>query len=120
MRRPSQADARMPPAGTGTRCPAPSSAANSSVSSPSTKAAVRPMKWMPMTGAPAATARVCSTIDGTPLSVLAISPASRRARLEALPDLVLRQITADEHDAALALLVVAPFALVVAVQDHVH
>src|SRR5262249_31974483 len=46
--------------------------------------------------------------------------SSRYAALEALPDLLLRQIAADEHHAAQALLALAPFALVIPVKDHVH
>src|SRR5262245_30999465 len=44
---------------------------------------------------------------------------SRHAALEALPDLLLRQVTANEHHAAHALLVLPPVALVIAVKDHV-
>src|SRR3954452_19978987 len=43
---------------------------------------------------------------------------SRQAGLEALPDLVLRQLAADEDEAALALLAGLPRALVIAVENH--
>src|SRR5215470_15400324 len=46
--------------------------------------------------------------------------SSRHAALEALPDLVLRQVAADEHHAAHPLLALAPLALVIAIEDHVH
>src|ERR1700688_690333 len=45
---------------------------------------------------------------------------SSQAALEAGPDARLGQFPADEHDAALALLVVLPRALMVAVENHVH
>src|ERR1700736_3318021 len=45
---------------------------------------------------------------------------SRHAALEPLADLLLRQIAADEDDAALALLALLPRALMIAVEDHVH
>src|SRR3954449_900843 len=45
---------------------------------------------------------------------------SRQAGLEALPDLVLRQLAADEDEAALAPLAGLPRALVIAVENHVH
>src|SRR3954452_23804620 len=45
---------------------------------------------------------------------------SRQAGLEALPDLVLRQLAADEDEAALALLAGLPRTLVIAVENHVH
>src|SRR5262249_39968146 len=46
--------------------------------------------------------------------------ASRHATRKALPDLLLRQLAADEDDAALALLAVLPGTLMIAVEDHVH
>src|SRR6478735_215046 len=45
---------------------------------------------------------------------------SRQAGLEPLPDLVLRQLAADEDEAALALLAGLPRPLVIAVENHVH
>src|SRR4029078_8651667 len=45
---------------------------------------------------------------------------SRQAILEPLPDLVLRQLAADEDEAALAVLAGLPPPLVIAVEDHVH
>src|SRR4051812_10419670 len=45
---------------------------------------------------------------------------SRQATLEPLPDLVLRQLAADEDEAALALLAGLPRPLVIAVENHVH
>src|SRR3954454_24380886 len=45
---------------------------------------------------------------------------SRQAILEPLPDLVLRQLAADEDEAALALLAGLPRPLMIAVEDHVH
>ena len=41
-------------------------------------------------------------------------------RLETLADFLFRQLAADEHELAVALLAVLPGPLVVAVQDHVH
>ncbi len=46
--------------------------------------------------------------------------ASSHATLETLADFLFGQIAPDEHDAALALLAVLPFALVIAVEHHVH
>ena len=40
--------------------------------------------------------------------------------LKPLADFLFRQISADEHDAAFAFLALAPGALVIAVQNHVH
>ncbi len=54
------------------------------------------------------------------VSFIASPSASSRTFLETLPDLLFREIAADEHDAALARLVLAPGALMVAVQDHMH
>src|SRR5215475_9945269 len=48
------------------------------------------------------------------------APPSRHAAGEAFPDLLLRQLAADEDDAALALLARLPRTLVVAVENHVH
>src|SRR3954470_13376598 len=45
---------------------------------------------------------------------------SRDAALEPLFDRLVRQVAADEHDAAGAPLVILPGALMVAIQDHVH
>src|SRR4051812_2601824 len=45
---------------------------------------------------------------------------SRQAGLEPLADLVLRQLAADEDEAALALLARLPRPLVIAVENHVH
>src|SRR5476651_171248 len=42
------------------------------------------------------------------------------AAFEAGADFSLRQLAPDEHQTAVALFVVAPFALVIAVQNHVH
>src|SRR6185436_6718947 len=44
----------------------------------------------------------------------------RQAGLEPLPDLVFRQLAADEDEAALALLAGLPRPLVIAVENHVH
>src|SRR5262249_33101285 len=55
-----------------------------------------------------------------PVGGRAAAPGSGDAALEAGPDLLFRQLLADEHDAALALLAVLPGALVIAVKDHVH
>src|SRR5437899_2555498 len=46
--------------------------------------------------------------------------ASRQAAREAFPDLLLRQLAADEDEPAFALLAVLPGALVIAIEDHVH
>src|SRR5215467_3101760 len=93
------------------------SSTNSSPSSPSTNTAVEPRKCTPTTGAPAITWRVRSASDGIWAGV---SLTSGDAAFEALPDLVFRQIAADEDDTAVALLVGAPRALVIAIKDHVH
>src|SRR5208282_3309952 len=45
---------------------------------------------------------------------------SRHAILKSLPDFLLRQVAADKDDAAVALLILVPWPLVVAVEDHVH
>src|SRR5262245_19285169 len=45
---------------------------------------------------------------------------SRQAAFESFPDLLLRQLAADEDDAAFALLALLPWPLVVALEDHVH
>src|SRR6476620_6449132 len=45
---------------------------------------------------------------------------SRQAGLEPLPDLVFRQLAADEDEAALAFLAGLPRPLVIAVENHVH
>src|SRR3981081_4413663 len=45
---------------------------------------------------------------------------SRQATLEPLPDLLLRQLAADEDEAALALLIGLPGPLMIAVEDHVY
>src|SRR5262249_16436454 len=104
-------------------------------SSPKTNAALSPRKCAATTAPPARTGRVRSTTEGVlaRVSVMprppstdwraALDPAarpSRQAAFEAVPDLLLRQLAADEDDAAFALLVVLPWALVIAVEDHVH
>src|SRR5262249_23084640 len=48
------------------------------------------------------------------------APPSRHAAHEPFPDLLLRQLAADEDDAAFALLARLPRALMVAVENHVH
>src|SRR5262249_10410361 len=55
----------------------------------------------------------------TPITVAPEQP-SRRAAGEAFPDPVLRQVAADEDDAAFALLALLPRPLMIAVEDHVH
>src|SRR5580704_10829851 len=47
-------------------------------------------------------------------------PLSRDAALESFGDHLPRQIAADEYHAAVALLAVFPWPLVIAVEDHVH
>src|SRR5262249_52270853 len=115
-----------------------------SASSPSTNTAVCPRKCAATTGAAASTGRVRSTTEGMSarLSVMAAAshsrpgrvqrallrarlagtraPRSREAAREAFPDLILRQLAADEDDAALALFILLPRPLMVAVEDHVH
>src|SRR5262245_6084573 len=54
------------------------------------------------------------------LRIRRVVGTSRPAGLEALADLVFLKIAADEHDAALPRLALAPGALVVAVEHHVH
>src|SRR4051794_3535898 len=57
-------------------------------------------------------------------ALLTMRPIRRRplgsTRFESLPDLLLRQIAPDEDDPAVARLAVFPWALMVAVEDHVH
>src|SRR5262245_7421780 len=114
-----------------------------SASSPSTRTATSPRKCAPTTPAPALTGRVRSTTEGISLraSVTASQPAlsrtrralrrsssspqertrlSRHAARKSFPDLLLRQLAADEDDAAFAFLAVLPGALVIAVEDHVQ
>src|ERR1700678_4152813 len=115
MRLPSLRLASMAPPWTATRTGSCSGGANNSASSPSTKTASPSRKCAPTTGAPAAMRRARSAIDG----VSATAMASGRAFLEALADHALGQFAADEDDPALALLGVAPVALMVAVEHHV-
>src|SRR5215831_8759191 len=127
MRLLSAAEARIAPPWTRTRRGSPARGANRSASSPSTNTAVCPRKCAATTGAPASTGRVRSTTDGmlARLSVIAAAAGKRgaplgRAAREAFPDLLLRQLAADEDDAALALFIRLPWPLMVAVEDHVH
>src|SRR5262245_61916056 len=141
MRSASAAEARTAPPWTGTLRGSPARGANTSAPSPSTKAAVCPRKCAATTGAPVLTGRVRSTTDGVlaRLSVMRLlrphreerackvrglrklkAAPSRRAAGEAFPDLVLGQLAADEDDAAFTLLARLPWALVVAVENHVH
>src|SRR5262249_52073926 len=126
---PSQAAERIAPLCTRARRSAPSLPTNSRASSPSTNTEVSRRKWIATTAAGAATGRGRSTTEASGLRVsdmrdlLAAEPrrlVSGDAALEAGPDLLFRQLLADEHDAALALLAVLPGALVIAVEDHVH
>src|SRR5262249_30308195 len=55
----------------------------------------------------------------TPIIVAPKQP-SRRAASEAFPDPVLRQVAADEDDAAFARLALLPRSLMIAIEDHVH
>src|ERR1700758_4685142 len=58
---------------------------------------------------------------GSVAMLLSMRPqASSNTAFKALPDLVLRQLAADEDDAAFPLLIGPPRALVIAVEDHVH
>src|SRR3954468_14319189 len=121
MRVPSLARVRIPPACTATRCSVPSGETNSSVSSPRANTARSPMKCTATTGAPAETGFTRSVTEGIgPRVSVTGANASGHAALEALADFLFGQIAADEHETALALLVRAPFALVVAVEHHVH
>ena len=70
---------------------------------------------MPTTGVPAFTWRVRSAREG-----IGVSLTSGDAAFEALPDLVLGQVAANEDDPAVALFVRTPRALVIAIEDHVH
>src|ERR1700730_14029959 len=108
----------MPPSWIATRCSAAPSGASSTASSPSTKAGTFFRKCAPTTGAPAATARVRSMTEGA--SRVSLTRRSSRAGGKTLADHLLGQLAADEHDPALALLVGAPRALMVAVENHVH
>src|SRR6185437_7256554 len=114
---PSQADARMAPSWIATRRSSPSGSANSSASSPSTNTAVRPRKCAPTTVPPAAIARVRSTTETVSLRASLISGD---AALKTFGDRLARQVAADEDDAAVALLVLVPGPLVIAVQNHMH
>src|SRR5713226_7855881 len=102
------------------RSGAPSRGANRSASSPSTNTGISPRKCAPTTGAPAAIGRARSATEArvTMVSNRPV-PQSRRAFLEALADHGLRQLAADEHEPAFALLGLFPVALVVAVEHHV-
>src|SRR5581483_1350076 len=121
-RRPSQAAARMAPACTAIRLASPSRAASSSASSPSTNTAASPRKCTSTTAASALTGRVRSTTEAVSLagSLTAAACRSGDACGEARADVLLGQIAADEDDAAQALLVCLPRALMIAVEDHVH
>src|SRR6185369_14075730 len=116
MRDPSAALARMPPPCAATRR-SPSAAANNSVSSPRTNTGVAPRKCTPTTGAPASMRRTRSAREGSRSDGM---DTLSDAAFEALPDLLLRQLAADEDDAAFALLAILPRALMIAVEDHVH
>src|SRR5262245_55169338 len=121
----------------------PARGTSMSACSPSTRTAVSPRKCAPTMPAPALTGRVRSTTEGMSLraSVTASQTApsrtlralrrssssprehtrlSRHAARKSFPDPLLRQLAADEDDAAFAFLTVVPGALVVAVEDHVH
>src|ERR1700738_2993115 len=108
----------MPPSWIATRRSAAPSGASSTASSPSTKAGTFFRKCAPTTGAPALTVRVRSMTEGA--SRVSLTMVLSRARLKTLADHLLGQLAADEHDPALALLVGAPRALMVAVENHVH
>src|SRR3954466_11428627 len=110
----------MPPAWTCRRCSLPSAATNSSASSPSANTARSFRKCTATTGAPAAIGFTRSAMDGMLFCVSDTGSVRRDRALETLADLFLRQVAPDEHHAALALLVRAPFALVIAVEHHVH
>src|SRR5215813_9080201 len=141
MRSASAAEARMAPSCTETLRASPARGTKRSAPSPSTKAAVSLRKCAATTGAPVLTGRVRSTTDGVlaGLSVMRLlrphreerackvrglrklkAAPSRRATRKAFPDLVLGQLAADEDDAAFTLLARLPWALVVAVENHVH
>src|SRR5215831_3289736 len=141
MRAASAAEVRTAPSCTETLRGSPPRGTNTSAPSPSTKAAVSLRKCAAATGAPVLTGRVRSTTDGVlaRLSVMRLlrphreerackvrglrklkAAPSRRAAGEAFPDLVLGQLAADEDDAAFTLLARLPWALVVAVENHVH
>src|SRR5207244_4010787 len=69
--------------------------------------------------------QLCSAL--MPRSVLAAARGkarkqrpSRQAAFESLPDLLLRQLAADEDDAAFTRLALLPRPLVITVEDHVH
>src|SRR5208282_353838 len=53
-------------------------------------------------------------------SVMRTDDRSCRAGEESVADILLREVTADEHDLRLPLLVRLPFALRIAVEHHVH
>src|SRR5271169_3749575 len=134
MRVPSAAAARIAPPCVSTRRGSPSRSASTIASSPRTKATVGPRKCAAMTAPSAATSWVRSMTDGVsllPVSVMSLinsvystSPAGevelRDTALEPFGDLLAGQIAADEDDAALALLVLLPRPLMIAVEDHVH
>src|ERR1041385_1466685 len=116
MRVPSDTAERIPPAWTCTRCSVPSAATNSSASSPSTKATEPLRKGAVTPGPPATTGFMRSATDGRLFCVSDTGSVRRDRALETLADFLLGQVPSDEHHAALALLVLAPFALVVALE----
>src|SRR4249919_3114817 len=71
---------------------------------------------MPTTAAPASTGRTRSAREGIGTCV---SLTLGDAAFEALTDFIFGQIAADEHNAAVARFVFAPWPLMVAIEDHV-
>src|SRR5262245_31797372 len=116
MRFPSQILSRTAPAWITTRR-SPSSPTNSSASSPSTNTGVDPRKCAPTTGAPAFAERTRSASEGIGICV---SLTLGDAAFKALTNSVFWQITPDEDDAAVALLIRTPRPLVVAVKTQGH
>src|SRR5579864_8766260 len=131
MRSPSAAVASIAPSWIALLRISPSGSANNSACSLSAKTGVRPRKCTATTAPPAATNRVRSATETMSLRVSVIGcndsnrgapkgEASGDTALEPVGDLFSRQVAADEDDAALAFLVLAPRALVIAIEDHVH
>ena len=87
-----------------------------------TNTAVSPRKCTAMTG-PSATGRIRLVTEGVWRRASLRGDrtlSSRTIRSRSRPDLLLRQMPSDEDQPALALFVVLPRPLMIAVEDHVH
>src|SRR3569623_1092431 len=127
MRLPSEVEHRMPPPCTPSCVHSPSPSTRITVSSPLTKAATSPMKCTAVAGAFSSTLRTLlvtettEASEGSKESKLDIMQPSSCDRLgKTFADPLLRQIAADEDDAAFALLIRLPLPLMVTLKHHVH